>query len=199
MIKFSVLIILFVFSDSFAQVGHSLQIDDGSAHYTIIKGSGSGGTYTLPTGGGTIQTSSVLSFADFFALMPGDNPVPIAAATAVGFPQNGPSDGSGSISRLSPTTFNLSAIGTYEVFFQVSVTEPGQLMLRVNGVELAYSVVGRATGTNQLTGMCLVTTSVINSTIEVINPSGNAPQLTITPAAGGTHPVSGHLVIKRLQ
>jgi len=180
--KILTLIILFVFSDSFAQLGHTLHIDDGSAHYTIIKGSGSGGTYTLPAGGGTIQTSSMLSFADFYALMPGDNAATIAIGAAVLFPQNGPTDGSGSISRLTNSTFNLSAVGTYEIQFQVSVNEPGQLALRLNNVVIQSSVVGRATGTSQITETCLITTSVANAVLEVVNSSSFAA-LTITPLA----------------
>jgi len=38
----------FVFSNSFAQ--HNIQLDDGLGHYSIIVGSSSGGTYTLPAG-----------------------------------------------------------------------------------------------------------------------------------------------------
>jgi hypothetical protein len=29
--------------------------------------------------------------------------------------------------RLGPTSFSLAAIGTYQVLFQVSIDEPGQL------------------------------------------------------------------------
>ena len=193
------LVILCTFSNALAQPAHSLQIDDGSSHYSVIKGSGVGGTYTLPAGGGTILTSTALSFADFYALMPGDNAATIAVNTAVQFPQNGPSDGSGSISRTGASTFNLAAVGTYEITFNVSVTEPGQLMLRLNGATIAYSVVGRATGTSQITGTCLITTAGANSILEVINPPGNPSALTITPTAGGFQAVSAHLVIKRIQ
>jgi hypothetical protein len=189
---------LFVFADSFAQPLHSIELDDGAGHYSVIKGSATGGTYTLPSGSGTIMTASTLSFADFYALMPGDNAATIAVGTAVQFPNNGPSDGSGAISRSNASVFTLSAAGTYEVFFQVSVSEAGQLMLRLNGAEVANSVVGRATGTSQLTSSSIITVSA-NSTLEVVNPSGNATALTITPVAGGTHSVSAHLVIKRLQ
>ena len=133
--------------------------------------------------------------------MPGDNAATVAAGTAVSFPQNGPTSGSG-ITRISANTFNLSALGTYEVMFQVSVTEPGQLVLALDSgagaLELSYTVVGRATGTSQIVGMSLVTTTAANSTLSVHNPTGNSPALTITPIAGGTHPVSAHLVIKRL-
>ncbi len=147
-------------------------------------------SWTTPSGG--------LSFADFYALMPFDNAATVAVGSAVAFPNDGPSS-SGSITRNSSTQFNLANIGTYEVYFQVSVTEAGQLMLRINGTELAYSVVGRATGTSQLSGMCLVTTTLANTTLDVVNPSGNSTALTITPLAGGTHAVSAHLVIKQIQ
>ena len=139
----------------------------------------------------------VLGFADFFALMPGDNAATVAPGTDVSFPQNGPTSGT-SITRLSATTFNLAAIGTYQVLFQVSVTEAGQLILTLNGADLSYTVVGRATGTSQLVGIALVQTSVINSILTVRNPSGNSTALTITPLAGGTRSVSAHLTITRL-
>jgi hypothetical protein len=43
--------------------------------------------------------------------------------------------------------------------------------------------------------MALVETSAINSILTVRNPAGNPAALTITPLAGGTRPVSAHLVI----
>jgi hypothetical protein len=130
--------------------------------------------------------------------MPGDNAATVAPGTDVSFPQNGPTS-SGAITRLTASTFNLAVIGTYQVMFQVSVTEPGQLVLTLNGADLAYTVVGRATGTSELAGMSLVTTSVINSILTVRNPAGNTTALTITPVAGGTRPVSASLVITQIQ
>jgi len=138
-------------------------------------------------------------FADFFALMPGDNSGIVVPGTDVQFPQNGPSSGTGLIARTSATTFNLASIGTYQVMFQVSVTEAGQLDLTLNSAELPSTVVGRATGTNQIVGISLIKTTVPNSILTVRNPSGEGSPLTITPLAGGTRPVSAHLVITRLQ
>jgi len=83
--------------------------------------------------------------------------------------------------------------------FQVSVSEAGQLQLTLNGDALAYTVVGRATGTSQIIGMALVTTTSINSVLTVRNPADNSTALTITPNAGGTEPVSAHLVILQIQ
>jgi hypothetical protein len=147
---------------------------------------------TGPAGG-------ILDFADFFALMPSDNAATVAVGTDVSFPEDGPASGSGLIARTSPSSINLSAIGTYQVLFQVSVTEPGQLILTLNGADLSYTVVGRATGTSQIVGMALVQTTIVNSLLTVRNPAGNATALTITPLAGGTSPASAHLVITRIQ
>ena len=63
---------------------------------------------------------------------------------------------------------------------------------------MAYTVVGRATGTSDISGMFLVETTTINSTLTVQNPAGNAAALTITPLAGGTNSVSAHLVITQI-
>lgn len=140
----------------------------------------------------------ILNYADFFALMPPDNSATVAPGTDVSFPQDGPNSGSG-IARSGPSSFTLGEIGTYLVLFQVSVTEAGQLILTLNGEDLAYTVVGRATGTSQIVEMAIVETTVINSILTVRNPAGNAAALTITPLAGGTRPVSAHLVIMQIQ
>jgi len=142
-------------------------------------------------------TGGAIAFADFFALMPGDNSGTVTVGSDVLFPQDGPSSNS-SITRLSPSQFILSAVGTYQVMFQASVTEPGQLDLSVNAVELLSTVVGRATGTSQITGMSLVTTTLPNSLLTVRNPGSNSTALTLTTTAGGASPVSAHLVITQV-
>ena len=69
-----------------------------------------------------------------------------ATATAdVSFPQDG-SNSVADISRTGPDSFNLAQIGTYQILFEVGVDEAGQLILTLNGEDLAYTVVGRATG-----------------------------------------------------
>ena len=148
---------------------------------------------------GPAGTGGIIAFSDFFALMPPNNAATVAVGGDVSFPQNGSISSGSAISRTGPSTFNLSAIGTYQVMFQVSVDEPGQLDLTLNSAELAYTVVGRATGTSQITGMSLVTTTVINSLLTVRNPAGNSTALTITPLAGGAGAVSAHLVITQIK
>jgi len=102
--------------------------------------------------GETGPAGGVINFADFYALMPPDNAATVAPGTDVSFPQDGPSSGS-DIARTGPSSFNLSQIGTYQVLFQVSVTEAGQLSLALNGGDLEYTVVGRATGASQILGI----------------------------------------------
>ena len=140
----------------------------------------------------------ILNYADFFALMPPDNSATVAPGTDVSFPQDGPNSGAG-IARSGPDAFLLAGIGTYLVLFQVSVTEAGQLILTLNGQDLEYTVVGRATGVSQIAEMAIVETTEINSVLTVRNPAGNAAALTITPLAGGARPVSAHLVIMQIQ
>ncbi|OMF55932.1 collagen-like protein [Paenibacillus sp. FSL R5-0766] len=156
-----------------------------------------GATGVAGPAGATGAAGSVLGFADFFALMPPDNAATVAPGTDVSFPQDGPTSGT-TIARTGPSSFNLAAIGTYQILFHVSIDEAGQLILTLNGADLAPTVVGRATGTSQIVGISLVQTTVINSILTVRNPAGNATALTITPLAGGTRPVSAHLVITQL-
>ena len=130
--------------------------------------------------------------------MPPDNTAPVAPGTDVSFPQDGPNSGS-DIARIGPDSFNLAQVGAYQVLFQVSVAEAGQLILTLNGADLPYTVAGRAGGTTQIVGMAIVETTAVNSVLTVRNPEGTATALTITPDAGGTRPVSAHLTITRLQ
>lgn len=158
---------------------------------------GAAGEQGIPGIPGIPGAPGVLDFGDFYALMPPDNATTVALGASVEFPEDGSI--SGGIVRTSPSAFLLPTIGTYLVQFQVSVDEPGQLQLELNGVPLAYTVVGRATGTSQIVGIFLVTTTAANSILEVVNPAGNPIALTITPLAGGTNAVSAHLSILRIQ
>ena len=147
---------------------------------------------------GPTGDSGVMAFAQFFALMPPDNAATVAPGTDVDFPQDGPASGI-EISRIGADVFNLGEIGFYEVFWQVSVDEAAQLLLTLDGADLAYTVAGRATGTSQITNQVLIQTTTINSILTLRNPAGNATALTITPLAGGTRPVSASLIIKQIK
>jgi hypothetical protein len=134
-------------------------------------------------------------YSNFYALMPGDNAATIAANAPILFPQNGPS--TGAAVALGGGQFNLPRAGSYEVTWQASVAEAGQLQLAIGGVGLASTVVGRAQLTSQIVGSTFITVTS-NSQLSVINPAGNAAALTLTPTAGGTHAVSATLTIRFL-
>jgi hypothetical protein len=139
----------------------------------------------------------VLSYADFYALMPPDNTEIVAVGTDVAFPQNGVIANT-NIGRLNDTTFLLANTGAYLVIFNVPITEAGQLVLTLNGLELPYTVFGRATGTSNIVGTTIINTTIANSILTVRNPATNTTALTVTPTAGGTLPVSAHLTIVQL-
>jgi hypothetical protein len=141
-----------------------------------------------------------MAFGYFFALMPGDNADTVAAATPVDFPQTGVASG---ILRFSASEFVLPTIGVYEVSWQVSVTEAGQLVLGLDSgagvAEQASTVAGRAMGTTQIANHVMIVTTAVNSILSIRNPAGNPAALTITPLAGGAASVSASLVIKQIQ
>ncbi len=141
---------------------------------------------------------SVLGFANFYALMPPDNPDPIDAGADVAFPRNGPNSGTG-ITRMGDDSFLLAEPGIYQVQFLVTATQSSQLVLTLNGEELPYTVVGQNADAPQIVGTALVQTTATNSVLTVRNPEGTADSLTLTPSAGGTEPVSAQLIITQLQ
>jgi Collagen triple helix repeat (20 copies) len=140
------------------------------------------------------------AYAEFYALMPPGNAATVAAGSPVSFPQSGAT--AGGIVRLNPAEFVLPRVGTYSVDFSVSVTEAGQLVIALDSgggmVELPYTVYGRATGASQIAGDALITTTAASSSVELRNPEGNTPALTITPLAGGAQPAVASIVIQQL-
>jgi len=68
-----------------------------------------------------------------------NNGTTVAPGTDVSFPNNGPNSGGG-IARVGADSFNLAEIGTYQVFVEVGVDEAGQLILTLDGADLAYTV-----------------------------------------------------------
>ncbi|MFY7734567.1 MAG: hypothetical protein ACOVSR_13860 [Bacteroidia bacterium] len=128
----------------------------------------------------------------------------VAVKTSVGtgrvnFPRNGPAIG---ITRLDNTSFTLPSIGTYEIIFHVNTTEPGQLQLELNNVDLPETVavnMNPTAGGHPIMGNFFITTTSINSILAVINPIGNTPALTITPANGAnTHANTQSITIKKI-
>jgi Collagen triple helix repeat (20 copies) len=147
---------------------------------------------------GPAGADAVSNFAEFYALMPPDNSATVAPGNDVDFPQDGPQASSANILRAGPGSFVLAPVGTYRVAFSVPVDEAGQLELTLNGVPLAYTVTGRATGSTPIAGEALVQTTAANEILTVRNPGDESTALTITPLAGGTDPSSATLTIEQL-
>lgn len=138
----------------------------------------------------------VLSYADFYALMPTDNPTAITPGNDVAFPRNGVIANT-NIGRTSDTDFLLNATGTYLIMWNASIGEAGQLVLTSNDAELPYTVVGTTDEAGELSGFTILNI-VTPTTITVRNPINNTTNVTLTPNAGGTDPVTAHLTIVQL-
>ena len=140
---------------------------------------------------------TVLSFADFYALMPPDNTEAIDAGEDLDFPSDGPSSGD-NITRVSVDSFALAETGTYEILFRANVAEPAQLVLTLNGTEIPYTVSGTSASPGQVVGMALITTTAENSILTVRNPTASTAPINLTDSAGGSEPISAHLIITQL-
>jgi hypothetical protein len=166
----------------------------GSTGITGLSGSTGPQGITGVTGPiGITGLSGIFSAADFYLITPAAT---IAPGSEINFSNDGPTFGT-DITRIDSSHFNLASIGIYQVFFQASITETGQLCIFIIN-ELLNTVVGRATGTCQLVCMCLIQTTVVNSILSIVNPVTETTALTLTPFAGGTNQVSAHLVINRI-
>ncbi len=139
---------------------------------------------------------TVLSYADFYALLPPDNAAAVAAGADVAFPQAGATSGT-NITRASDSSFTLTEPGTYQIMFNVPVTEAGDLVLTLNGTELDYTETGRTAAGSQITGVALVTTAAADSVLTVRNPAAAATALTVTPGDAG-NARTAHLTITQL-
>ena len=138
----------------------------------------------------------VLSYADFYALMPTDNTETIVPGADVAFPRNGVIANT-NIGRINDSEFLLNASGTYLVMWNASITEAGQLVLTSNDTELPYTLVGTNDTLGELTGFTILNITT-PTTITLRNPIANTTNVTLTPNAGGTDPVTAHLTIVQL-
>jgi hypothetical protein len=141
---------------------------------------------------GLTGQSGIFSAADYYLITP---TAPIAPGAPIIFSNDGPAFGT-DITRIDGSYFNLQTIGIYQVFFQASITESGQLSILLNGIPTVF--VGRATGTCQIVSLSLIQTILPNSIISIVNPVAETTALTLTPFAGGTNQVSAHLVVTRI-
>lgn len=119
------------------------------------------------------------------------------------FPRNGASvPAVNGITRVDTSSFNLAAIGTYKISWVVATTEPAQWQVELNGTAVDNTIVvdqNPTAGGHPLTADFVITTTLANSVVAIINPAGNATALTITPSDGNlTHAQSPTLTISQI-
>jgi hypothetical protein len=161
-----------------------------------------------PTGlQGPVGPLSLSNFADFYGLMSGvpgevnDNLIAISPGGSVNFP-NPLINPYGTIQRVpgSSSKFALPPGGVYEITFQVTVQNTGELVVFLNNTELLFTVVGKS-GNGEIVGISIITTPIgISSILSINNVStGDNGGLKIDSATGAlSKPLSCHLIIKQL-
>ena len=145
----------------------------------------------------TVLIQPTLSFLDAYAVMPSDNGTAVAVGADVSFNRIAATSAY-DITATTASRFTLGPIGVYQVDFNVPFDGSGQLVLTLNNVQLAQTVVGKL-ATGYVSGSYIIATTAVNSIVTVRNPTGNPTALTISTSLGGTLPVSAHLVITRLR
>lgn len=157
---------------------------------------GVAGPQGIPGPQGPVGPPFARSFGEIYALMPPDNPAAVAPGTPVQFPHIKAL--SGGVTAGLPGSLILPTAGSWLLTAQVSVTEPGQLVVaRQTGgvglfVEDPTTVVGRATGTTQIVLSAVITGVGPGDVVRLQNPAANATALTITPFAGGADRVTAN-------
>jgi hypothetical protein len=130
-----------------------------------------------------------------------DNPDPIEPGYAINFPSPLVNP-YGTIQRVagSTTQFSLPPGSVFEITFQVTVQNTGELVIVLNGNELLMTIVGKS-GNGTIIGMSIISTPFgASSTLSINNPSNATPGGLIIDSATGslTQPLSCHLIIKQL-
>ena len=133
--------------------------------------------------------------AEVYALMPPDNPRPIAPGEAVALPRDGERTGAGAM-RCGDDGLRLTA-GRYLAFFGLSVSGRGQAVLALDGRELLTTTVGVDAPGGMLSGMGIVTVTG-SGVLSLRNPARAGAPLVLCPSAGGQGPVAAHLVTVRI-
>jgi len=130
-----------------------------------------------------------------------DNPDSIDPGSAVHFPRPDVNP-YGSIQRSigSPFEFLLPPNSIFEITFQVTVQNTGELVVVLNGQELSQTVVGKSGG-GFIVGISIISTPAGSpSTLSIHNPStAVAGGIKIDESTGAlSQPLSCHLIIKQL-
>jgi hypothetical protein len=186
----------FVFDEQLNQLFLVVQAGSGAACFLLLWPSSSPAGDAAMFYGMTAGTGNGAA-TDYAATVA----VKTSAGTGrVPFPRLGPSVGANPPVAASGSSFTMPA-GTWEIDVDVHTTEPGQLQLELGGTAVDYSTASNSNptaGGHPLHIHALVTTTA-GQVLAVINPAGNSPALTITPADGAsTHAAVPKISFRRV-
>lgn len=102
----------------------------------------------------------------------------------------------GTISHTAGTNaIFLGTTGNYEVTFSLSITEPGQFALFLNGTLVPGTIIGGNFGDEQITGSMIIS-AVAGDALTVRNHTSkdDFPQVNLTTLTGGTQINSNALI-----
>ena len=142
-------------------------------------------------------SGGLLSYGEFYSLIPEDNGVTVPAGGDIPFPRNGVIANT-DIGRVSSTEILLSVPGVYFVTFRVNVANSGQVLLTLNGAPQSGTVAGTGQNDSVLFGTALLNVTASGTLLTLRNPVENNSTLTLASAPGGTLPVANLLTILRL-
>lgn len=142
--------------------------------------------------------NAFLTYANFYGLQPTNNLPQVLPGMAVEFPTDGPMFGD--ITRLSSSQFNIATTGNYLVMFNITVVEPAELCVSLNGNELFQTLVARAMSETQLSGNYIITVTDPNTVLSIVNPVGTPMSVTLSAntGTGSGKSLSSHLNIIKL-
>ncbi len=150
-----------------------------------------GATGTTGATGATGSAGGIAGYAYVF-----NNSAEVVAIEApIAFDQNGPLLG------ITHAPGNpgvvIGSAGTYSIQYSVSGVEPGQFSLFVNGAPILNSIYGSGAGTQQNSGLLILSLSA-NDVLTLVNHS-SAAAVTLQTLAGGTqNNVNASLLILKL-
>jgi hypothetical protein len=131
---------------------------------------------TRPASGGV----GVLGYGYIYNLTP---IAVVGVDTAIPFGSNGPL--LGVTHTAGSTNITVTSAGTYAVLFSVSATEPNQFALWVNGVYAAGTRYGSGAGTQQNTGLSILTLAA-GDVLTLVNDAASGGNVSLAPTVGGT-------------
>ncbi|WP_149243274.1 BclA C-terminal domain-containing protein [Dyadobacter sp. 32] len=187
-----------------SKAGSIANINWGNGPYFIQTETNPSGTTPTYTITGTTQLMSVpyalyaktSGSAPEFAYIYNDGAQVVPVQADVTFTSNGVSTSS-IIHTPGTSLIILATAGLYEVMFNVSSVEPNQFAIYQNGAPVSGSVYGSGAGTQQNTGMVIISGAA--GDVLSLRNHGSPAAVTLQTLAGGiTTNVNASVMVRRL-